>query len=271
MRPVWLIEANVDGLPTEPLQAEIRRQGMTARVVKYLPILPVPKEIGGGESLPLDACVIFRGTLPLMRCIQAARRWQPGGWCNFRNLACSTYYAYFGPYLLNREYSLLPCAEALRLTDRLFKRHAIDARVFIRPDSVDKSFTGSLADHGTFTDTIAGMSLDPTTLVLVATPKKISDEWRLVIGNGAVLTGSQYVAGGVLQPTAACPTEVVDFATAMLQQVDWRPDPMFIMDVCASEDGLRLVELNSFSCSGHYLADLSVVVECASRLASCLW
>src|SRR5579871_3844378 len=115
MRPTWLIKANVEGLSSEPLQAEVARQGMTSRIVKWLPNLAPPKDIVGSESLPMDACVIFRGTLGLMRHIHANRRWRPGGWCVFHNLACSTYYAHFGPFLLNREYTLLPIAEAVRL------------------------------------------------------------------------------------------------------------------------------------------------------------
>jgi hypothetical protein len=52
MRPTWLIEANVEGLPSEALQAEVRRQGMVCHVVKYLAALPPPKDIAGGESVP---------------------------------------------------------------------------------------------------------------------------------------------------------------------------------------------------------------------------
>src|SRR5438874_1927522 len=110
MRPTWLIEANVEGLPTEPLQAEVRRQAMSCHVVKWLPLLAAPKDVAGAESLPMDARVIFRGTLTLARHLEATRRWRPGAWCRFRDLACSTYYAHFGPFLLNREYTLLPIA-----------------------------------------------------------------------------------------------------------------------------------------------------------------
>ena len=57
----------------------------------------------------------------------------------------------------------------------------------------------------------------------------------------------------------------------LARKVSWRPAPIFVMDVCDSEDGLRVLELNSFGCSGHYLADLSIVVRAASELASQLW
>jgi hypothetical protein len=101
---------------------------------------------------------------------------------------------------------------------------------------------------------------------LVARPKKIAREWRLIVAAGEVIAGSQYRSDG--GTTAGCPEEGTAFAAKMLRDVDWRPDPMFVMDVCDSEDGLRLLELNSFSCSGHYLADLATVVERASELAA---
>src|SRR5262245_53407673 len=147
MRPTWLIEANVAGLPSEPLQAEVRRQGMSCHVVKYLPSLAAPKGIAGSESLPMDACVVFRGTLTLMQHIEASRRWRPGGWWAFQNFACSTYYAHFGSFLLNREYTLLPIAEAVRLADHLFARYASGGQVFVRPDAVDKRFSGTLTER----------------------------------------------------------------------------------------------------------------------------
>jgi hypothetical protein len=271
MRPTWLIEADVDGLPSESLQAEVRRQGMNCRVVKYLPSLAPPKDIAGSESLPMDACVIFRGTLALMRHIEASRRWRPGGWCMFQSLACSTYYAHFGPFLLNREYTFLPIAEAVRLADSLFARYASGGQVFVRPDSVYKSFTGALTERSIFTHKFFGTTFDPAALILIARPKKLAREWRLVVANGKVITGSQYRNADTWEEAPGCPDEVLRFAASMFDSVAWRPAPMFIMDVCDSEDGLRLLELNSFGCSGHYLADLRTVVEAASEQASLAW
>jgi hypothetical protein len=271
MKPTWLIEANVDGLPVEYLQAEVRRQGMACHVVKYLPSLSAPKDIAGSESLPMDACVVFRGTLNLLRHIHASRRWRPGAWCNFPNLACSAYYAHFGPFLLNRDYAFLPIAEAVRLADDLFARYATDGYLFVRPDSVDKSFTGVVTDRSSFTQKFFGTAFDPTTLILVARAKRLTYEWRLIVANGQVVAGSQYRNATGREERPECPDEVVSFVEDVLTKVSWRPAPIFIMDVCDSEDGLRVLELNSFGCSGHYLADLSAVVRAASELASQLW
>jgi len=267
-RPTWLIEANVDGLPTEPLQNEIRRRGLTAHIVKHLPSMTAPRNIAGCETLPIDACVVFRGSLRLMRCIQETRRWRPAGWCAFQNLACSTYYAYFGDFLLNREYALMPVGDAVRLADSLFARYGKNDLLFVRPDSVDKSFNGSLVDRHSYPATLAGAAFDPSTLILIANPKSIAREWRLIISNGKVLTGSQYAAAGNAQSVAGVPQEVATFAAQVLEQVAFRPDPLFVADVCDSEDGLRILELNSFSCSAHHAADLAIVVDEASTVAS---
>src|SRR5687768_15597501 len=105
MQPTWLLEANVEGLPSEALQAEIRRQGLSVHVVKPFLHARFPGDILGAEHLPRDACVLFTGTLTLMQHIRATRRWVPGGWCSFENLVCSVYYAHFGEFLLNRNYT----------------------------------------------------------------------------------------------------------------------------------------------------------------------
>src|SRR4051812_47592365 len=113
MRPVWLIEADVFGEAADPLKAEVRRQGMACHVIRHEPFVRGAYDLGGGAPLPDDACVIFYGSFPLLRHIQLRHHWVPGGWCNADNLACATYYAYFGRFLLNQRYALLPGVEAV--------------------------------------------------------------------------------------------------------------------------------------------------------------
>jgi hypothetical protein len=128
-----------------------------------------------------------------------------------------------------------------------------------------------LTDRSTFTHKFLGTAFDPTALILVARAKKLKREWRLIVAKGNVIAGSQYRNADAREELPQCPDEVLRFAAAMLEDVAWRPAPMFIMDICDSEDGLRLLELNSFGCSGHYLADVPTVVETASELASLTW
>lgn len=121
-----------------------------------------------------------------MRHVQAHRRWLPGGWCSFDRLRCSTYYAFFGPFLLNGKYTLLPVVEAIRQADRLFEVHGKDGRVFIRPDAVWKTFRGGPVSHAAFEGALAPACFDPTGLVLVSEPRNVEREWRLVVAQGGL-------------------------------------------------------------------------------------
>ena len=56
-----------------------------------------------------------------------------------------------------------------------------------------------------------------------------------------------------------------------LNAVSWRPDPIFMIDVCESDGRFCLVELNGFSCSWLYQCDLPEVVGRASELAVRQW
>jgi hypothetical protein len=85
-----------------------------------------------------------------------------------------------------------------------------------------------------------------------------------IVPHNALRAGAESVAAG-------CPDEVRGFVTGMLKAVSWRPDPIFMVDVCASDGRLWLVELNGFSCSWLYQCDLPSVVGRASELAVRQW
>jgi hypothetical protein len=120
----------------------------------------------------------------------------------------------------------------------------------------------------TFATALASTRFDPATTIVIAAPKPIGREWRLVVSDGRVIAASQYAVGGERDIARDCPEEVRQFAEAMLAEVRWRPDPLYMLDVCESEGELRLVELNGFSCSWLYACDLAAVVEAASALAA---
>lgn len=263
--PTWLIEADVYGPEIEPLAAEIRRQGMACHFVRYRELVKGP--------LPAlaDDCVIVYGTYPAVRHAQLHHPWVPGGWCSPTGFDCACYYAHFGPYLLNRRYVMMPGVEAIRLRDWLYGVLGRDGEVFARPTGVHKLFVGRRVPYDAFESALAPTRYDPTTMVVVAEPREIGREWRLVVAGDDVVAGSQYADGGVRAVVPGCPEDVTAFARAVLGSVRWRPDELFMLDVCESDDGLRLVELNAFSCSWLYACDAAAVVAAAARLAVRAW
>jgi hypothetical protein len=211
-----------------------------------------------GQPLAPDACVIGYGTLPFARQIQLHHPWAPGVWCATASLDCVAYCAYFGKYLLNQHYAIVPGVEAVRQRDWLFSIFGSDDdEIFARPTSCHKLFVGRRISRESFASALAPTRYDPATLVVIAAPKPIQREWRLAVSGDRVISGSQYAVRGQRAVSAGFPAEVGAFAEVMLSEVWWRPDPIFMVDVCESEERLRLVELNSFSGSWLYKCDLA--------------
>jgi hypothetical protein len=266
-----LIEAGVYGAEALPLLAEIRRQGMVGAVLPYQALKKGAEVIVDGRPLGSTDCVIAYGTYPFARQIQLHHRWVPGAWCHPENLDCAAYYAYFGKFLLNQNYAIMPGVEAIRQRDWLFSVFGRDDLVFARPTGCHKLFVGRCITRESFAHALAPTRYDPATQVVIAAPRPIAREWRMVAVGDRVIAASQYAEGGARAILRGAPGEVRDFAIAMLAEMRWRPDPIFMLDVCESDGRLWLVEMNSFSSSWLYQCDLSAVVAEASALASRTW
>jgi hypothetical protein len=271
MKPVWLIEAGVYGNEVDPLLNELRRQGMTAEVVPHHALLKEKEIVAGGRRLADGDCVIGYGTFPFARQIQLRRQWVPGGWCDPVNLDCSVYFAWFGKYLLNQHYTIMPDVGAIRQRDWLYEVFGKDDMVFSRPAGCHKVFTGRCISWNDFPSALGPTRYDPATQIVIAAPKEIGREWRLVVTEDRVVAGSQYAVEGNKCIEAGCPEDVRPFAERMLLEIRWRPDPIFMMDICESDGRLWLVELNGFSCSWLYACDLAAVVGAAAELATRSW
>lgn len=165
----------------------------------------------------------------------------------------------------------MPGIEAIRQRDWLFEVMGKEDEVFARPTGCGKVFTGRCIFREDFASALGPTRYDPATLIVIAAPREIGREWRLVVAGDRVVAASKYAVEGSKCVEAGCPREVKAFAEAMLAEVRWRPDPIFMMDVCESEDRLWLVELNGFSCSWLYQCDVEAVVAAAGELAAQAW
>jgi ATP-grasp domain, R2K clade family 2 len=271
MRPTWLFEADVFGLTAEPLKAEVRRQGMWCHVTRQVLLSRGFGDAFGGHRIDVGDCVIACGCYPFVRFVLDNRRWVPGGWCDPDALACSAYYPHFGSYLLNRRHVITTGVKAVRDRDAIFAAVAREGRVFIRPDGCQKTFTGRVVGADEFEASLAPARYDSETRVVVAEPLPIAREWRLIVAEGAAIAASQYLVSGEIVVQPGCPASVLDFVASMLTAVSWRPDELFMVDVCESDGELYLLELNGFSCSAIYPCDYRAVVSVASDLATRRW
>ncbi len=260
-RLTWLLEADIYGEQLQPLVAAIKRQGFAVHFATFREI------VRGNIAISPEEPVIFYGTFPAMRHIQLHYPWKPGGFCNSEALDCATYYAYFGKYLLNQNYVIQPVVEAIRQRDWLYSVVGVEDEVFVRPSGCPKVFTGRCVYIDDFADALMPATWDPTTLIVVAPPKDIGREWRFVVCQKQVIGGSQYANHLSPEILPEYPREVLDFVNGMVSTLSWQPDSLYMVDVCESDSDLKLVELNSFSCSWLYACDTDVIVEETAKLA----
>jgi hypothetical protein len=275
MKPIWLIEDFDPDDSRIKLMDTVKKHGLQCSVIKYLPF-----ESGNYDEIPneYNQCVIFQGSLNLARQLRREKKWIPGVWCNLDNFKCSMYYPYFGKYLLNSDYFFIPVFELKRRKKELYTKFGLDNCLYIRPDSGFKTFTGKAVNFEEFDTDYEWMTefSDRNSLSLVASPKKICAEYRFVICNKKVITGSTYRKTDKIEHCNIGINSHGDAREAWFYAqsrctIDWEPDSVYVMDICKVRGDLfyefKILELNSFSCSGLYSCDLDIIVEKVSDLA----
>jgi hypothetical protein len=267
--PTWLFEADAFGTSMESLKAELRRLGVGAFTTS-LRLLATRAYLPGGRALPDDACVIACGSFPFVRSIQLHHPWVPGAWCSTDDLDCRAYYPRFGDHLLNRRHVILPVAEVVSRSRALVEEWGEGGRVFARPSGPQKTFTGRCLSAEEMPVALSPARYDESAFVVLAPPRVIEREWRLVVAD-RVIASSQYLEQGELAVSPGCPQAVHAFAERALAEVAWRPDELFILDVCEAEGGLHVLEVGGFSCCGLYACDPAAIARTANDLAARAW
>ena len=243
------------------------------------------------EGYEQDDCVVFYGSLQLGRKLHGTS-FVPGVYLNQRAFECTSYYPVFGDLLLHHNYMMVPYGDLIRRKEMLFEYYGSkDVNLFIRPNSGMKEFTGTVLNYDSWEDgiTLAGFhGLDSDLLVVVSNAKIITKEYRFVVVNNEVISGSLYrdwSGAEELEPgatttdfvllnsksvKAGCDNpDVWEFADKCAKR--YSPDIVWIMDVVDGAMGPRLLEIGCFSCAGLYGNDLEKVVESVSHAAEEEW
>lgn len=159
---------------------------------------------------------------------------------------------------LNHDHMYCTLATLIASPDYYFKLMGMD-KLFFRPNAGNKTFTGNLWTTGSISrelDAIVQMYNAPLdTMILVSTPKNILDESRFIIGNRKILANSRYQIDGEHKEDLNVHSESIELVNHVLDTSEWLPDELFVIDIARTPDGPRIIELNSFSCSGWYAVD----------------
>jgi hypothetical protein len=267
MKPRWLIEDFDADNNYQRLADEVKRQGMDYELITYIPF-----ESGNYDRFDDNECVIVQSSLNLANQLLKEKRWIPNAWLTLENYKCSQYYAALGKYLFNDKYVMMPVAEAKRRINWIFENFGMYDSVFMRPNSGFKTFTGKLFKKQLFEKDWEWVEefTSPGDLVVVSTPKLIRAEWRFIIAEGEVISGSLYRKNNIPEFERNWPDNVFNLVQKVAE--DYNPDPMWTADICMGYDNNPyLLEIGCFSCAGLYGCDLEPVVKRAAEIAVKEW
>jgi hypothetical protein len=209
------------------------------------------------------------------------RDWYPIGWSDFEQLACRKYYAYWGKYLVQQHYTMLPLGEVYRRRDKLYAEIGqpdnlkLPHSLFIRPDSNAKTFDGEVIAYEHFQEwqqSLENAQIDPATLCVVSRTCQILREWRVFVHNGKALTASLYRSYGEVGYQRDEPAELMQFCDNIAAEPYPGCPPLYFLDVADVQgQGLGLVEISGTTTAGWYDCDYDVIARAISSQAKADW
>ncbi len=275
MNVKWLLEPEIFQYEDQSLIDALESRGVEYKLCQFGKTYD---EVIG--CFPDDDCVIVHGSLQLGRAVERKTKWIPGVYCNLPKFECLYYYPRFDEHLLNAEYAMFPFGALWHRKEWIADHFSTEGCFFLRPSSGFKTFTGHVVELANWYEELRDLSyrIDPETLVVVSRPIEILKEWRLVVTD-RVIAHSQYkqghglvrLQGSDLLKVRETPQEVLDYAQRVLNEVKYRPDPIWTLDICETVDGLKVLEVGSFSCAGLYACDPEPIIEEVNRLALADW
>lgn len=249
----WVIDTSKDDNSNEKMIAALKANDCEYQLFQYKPFMNY-KDVLEEIRFDLNEKIMCYGTINFISKIRKCTDIKPGSYCDFDKYRCSAYHPHLGGLLLNSRYKIIPWRKIASCMDM--------GTFFIRPDSGKKLFTGVVTDYDSLRTDIgfAAAGLEPETKVLVAPYQRVEEEWRFFVSNGHVITGSLYNVKG-----EHFESELVDmhaFELAYEASKCYNPDPVYVIDICKTQSGeYKVLELNSFSCSGLYSCDVNEIVK----------
>ncbi|MEK6882844.1 MAG: ATP-grasp domain-containing protein [Nanoarchaeota archaeon] len=259
----WVVE-KYDTEEQDRLIESINKQGYNLTIIEQ----DKPNDVFVEAQKHIKKCTIFKGTLRSAKNFNHILRPEggyPGAYYTEEKYNCSNYYQFYGNYLLNEDYIITTLKDLKRRAFFYYGIFGRDTKIFIRPDSGEKKFTGfvlDLLDLGKFEEE----NENDKSLIIISSPKQIRGEYRFVVSKDFIIAHSTYIYQENITKIKAVPKEAIDFCEKMLKI--YIPDSVYCIDIAETMDGdMKLLEINSFASSGLYACDMDKVVEEVSKIA----
>ncbi len=242
----WVIQRNI----FKPVNYQLLTNSLDRLEISYTSIFIPNATYNLEPEVLVKGNVYICGAIKLKK-IAEQREWYPGSFLN-ENFSFDKWLLALGSELLN--------------FDALFgKTFEIEINhlkeFFIRPLEDNKAFNGEVINH----ETLSLWKKDPSKKylldldVIVSPVKNIYKEYRLFIVKNKIITGSVYKINGKGQVSTIIEDSVVEYVSKIIKK--WVPCESFVIDICLTENGYKIIEFNNINSSGFYASDISKYVE----------
>lgn len=203
-------------------------------------------------KFPDKKCFVF-GAVKLAR-ICAEHNVYPGSLLN-DNHNFEVYSKYYKDYLLNYKSAIIDINTEFNW---YFNEY------FIRPTKDSKLFTGAVFTKEKWLNTLEyinhnKMLKDKINNIQVTSVKKIYKEIRCWVVNKEIVTASQYTLNGKFHLDDLVDEDAIEFAQVMVNK--FQLNNCFVIDICLTENGWKIVECGCINACGFYLSDLNKLIN----------
>lgn len=142
---------------------------------------------------------------------------------------------------------------------------------FVRPVDDSKEIAGTVMTSDELTEAMNLVnnllpgewvkgSLRPDTLMMISEPQTIQKEWRNWIVEDRLVTSSLYKMGSRVLYREEIDDDAREFVEWMIA-LNPNYAQAYVLDVCRTDEGLRIIETNCMNAAGFYAADLFKLIE----------
>lgn len=257
----WILQSNLTNEKTlTRIKSALSQEHVAYEEVNIIPFSDALPRITNESSFS-----IFYGSTTLILNAHKSPKYSKGVFYN-DSFRMSNYINMWQDKMLN--------SDGIITTFEQLARSAITAKHtwFIRPDSDNKSFSGTTMTSQQIQEFFAMLLesgnpyLDASTEIVISKVKSTDREWRSFVVNSKIISTSLYLDGGVQrQSSKDTPTSLILFIEEAIQQ--YQPHDVFVIDT-ASIDGIyKIIECNCFNATGFYDHDIRSVVAAVNKYA----
>lgn len=231
----------------------ILKEKFSEKLLSFLSRVDLPYSIISDNDLDHydgNDCIAF-GTYPFVLDVKN-RGWNPGVFLN-DNYDYRIWSKKYSDFCLNIG-QLCTLADVPKM----------DHEFFIRPCADTKEFTGTVLNWDQFTKWRLQTKNSLDLSVVVSDVRNIVEEYRFVIVDGRVITGSLYKSRSTGIYHECRDRGLIEFVQSVVDV--WTPSEAFVLDIALSNGVSYVLEMGCLNAAGLYACDIQKIVIALEEL-----